>query len=158
MNSPQLPLTSASVQTVTSILLLREDGSALLQLRDDKPGLTHAGKWGWPGGHCEPGESMEKSARRELEEETGYACRDLHLAAVIENFQLCETDPPCRLAVFWTCYDGRQPVECLEGQVVRFVSRQDAETYSMPRCLFPIWDQALIAQWRVKHGHDTDAG
>ena len=135
------PWTSTSAETVAIVILLREDGASLLQLRDNKPGLPHAGKWGWPGGHCEPGESLEKSARRELEEETGYVCQDLHLMGLIEDRQLCETN----LAIFWTRYDGRQAVECREGQALRFISRADAETYSMPRFLFPVWDRAIAA-------------
>ena len=34
---------------VSTVFLLREDGSALLQLRDVKPGLRHSGMWVPPG-------------------------------------------------------------------------------------------------------------
>jgi len=44
------------VRTVGGVVLLRDDNSALLQLRDNKPGLNAAGLWVFPGGHCEPGE------------------------------------------------------------------------------------------------------
>src|SRR5207244_7304545 len=61
-----------AVRTVAGVVLLRDDNSALLQLRDNKPGLNAAGLWVFPGGHCEPGESIEAGARREFREETGY--------------------------------------------------------------------------------------
>ena len=141
----QQRFTAPSVETVAIVILLREDGASLLQLRDDKPGLAHAGRWGWPGGHCESGETLEIGARRELEEETGYVCQELHLVARVEDRQPDDPRPPASFAVFWTRYDGRQRVECREGQAMRFVSRKDAEASSMPTFLFPVWDQALSA-------------
>ncbi|GHJ43681.1 DNA mismatch repair protein MutT [Catellatospora sp. TT07R-123] len=52
------------------ILLVRPDGSVLLQLRDDHA-PTDANRWGIPGGLVNPGETPEAAARRELLEETG---------------------------------------------------------------------------------------
>jgi len=66
-----------AVRTVAGVVLLRDDNAALLQLRDNKPGLNAAGLWVFPGGHCEPGESLEDGARREFLEETGYVCAAL---------------------------------------------------------------------------------
>src|SRR5256885_7870725 len=66
-----------TVRTIGGVVLLRDDNSALLQLRDNKPGLNAAGLWVFPGGHCEPGESIEAGARKEFREETGYECGGL---------------------------------------------------------------------------------
>ena len=87
-------------ETVTAVVLLRDDGAALFQLRDDKPGLRHAGRWVIPGGHCEPGETWDQSARRELREETAYECGALHWLRTVED----RHDPRSaayRLVVFW---------------------------------------------------------
>jgi 8-oxo-dGTP diphosphatase len=56
-------------------LIVAEDGRLLLQLRDDKPGLTGAGKWGFFGGHIEDGERPAEAFLREMDEELGWRPR-----------------------------------------------------------------------------------
>ncbi len=56
-----------------AIAILYRDGKFLLQLRDNIPGLVHAGCWGFFGGHMEPNETPEAAVKRELLEEIGYA-------------------------------------------------------------------------------------
>ena len=46
------------------------------------------GRWGFPGGKAEPGESFEQAALRELEEETGLGAGDL--AGALEP--VCDTE------------------------------------------------------------------
>ncbi len=147
------PAPSALAETVVVVFLLRDDGAALLQLRDHKPGLRHAGRWGLPGGHCEAGESLEVSARREVQEETGYACGALHPIADFEDHD-DKTCPPYHLVVYWCRYDGRQSVECREGQALRFVARSDASRHPIPEHLLPIWDRA-IAALQAANGNPT---
>ena len=132
---------------VAAIVLLRADGAALLQHRDDKPGLSHRNKWTPPGGHSDPGEALEDCARREFLEETDYLLGDLHLFAqfVDDNPVGC---PPLELFVFWSRYDGRQPVACHEGQALEFISRSRAGEYDIPQYLVDLWDRALGAAGR----------
>lgn len=68
MTSPG-PLT-----TVCGIIVLRVDGGALLQHRDNIPTISDPGLWVIPGGHLEPGEQPVDGAVREVEEETCYRC------------------------------------------------------------------------------------
>ena len=138
------PASSALAETVVAVILLRDDGAALLQLRDNKPGLRHAGRWAFPGGHCEANESFEGSARREVQEETGYTCGVLHRIADGKDDD-DKTCPPYRLVVYWCRYDGRQSVECREGQTLRFVARDDVSHHPLPEHLLPVWDQAIAA-------------
>ena len=131
-------------ETVTAVVLLRDDGAALFQLRDDKPGLCHAGRWVIPGGHCEPGETWDQSARRELREETAYECGALHWLRTVED----RHDPRSaayRLVVFWGIYDGTQAVSCREGQALAFIARSDASRYAIPEYLVRAWDEAITA-------------
>lgn len=136
---------------VAAVILLREDGAALLQHRDNKAGLRHAGMWVPPGGHAEPGESMVACARRELREETDYDCADLHWLTAFEDRQ--EGWPAYLLTVFWAWYDGMQSVQCHEGQALAFIPREQASTYPIPAYLTALWDLALVA-CRKKSGAD----
>lgn len=132
---------------VGGVVLLRADGAALLQHRDDKPGLPHAGLWVFPGGHCEPGELPEHCAHREFLEETGYRCGDLYELETIRQLSV-EGFPAIQLTVFWSRYDGVQPVRCLEGQALSFVERPHADRYPMPDYLLRLWDLALTRHVR----------
>lgn len=129
---------------ISGVILLRDDGAALLQHRDDRPGLAHAGMWVPPGGHCEAGESDEACARREFEEETNYCCADLHLLTAF-RLDHVEHSPPIWLTIFWARYDGHQALVCGEGQAVAFVLRDAAPGYPIPDYLLDAWDLALDA-------------
>lgn len=52
------------------ILLMRDDGAVILQIRDDKPGITNPGLVSSFGGHIEEGEEPIDAAVREINEET----------------------------------------------------------------------------------------
>ena len=128
---------------VSAVMLLRCDGAALLQHRDDKPGLRNAGMWVPPGGHAELGESTQDCARRELCEETEYDAADLQFLLSFED--TVEGWPEYRLTFFWCWYDGIQPVACHEGQALAFVDRSMAANYPIPIYLLNVWDAALAA-------------
>lgn len=57
-------------RSFASIVLVDARGWVLLQERDEHP-VIDPEKWGFPGGHIEPGETPQAAAYRELEEETG---------------------------------------------------------------------------------------
>ena len=132
------------MRTIGGVVLLRDDGAALLQLRDNKPGLNAAGMWVFPGGHCEPGESLESAARREFEEETGYRCGELlPLAPIIHPGD--DRRSIYHLGLFACRYDGVQAVCCYEGQTVEFVRREAVAGLPMPGYLPGAWDEAIEA-------------
>lgn len=132
---------------IGGVILLREaDGAALLQHRDDKPGLPHANVWVPPGGGCDEGESTSACAARELFEETAYRSDHLRFLAEIDLDDV-RYAPPLRLTLFWDVYDGVQPIVCHEGQAVAFVPRERAPEIAIPVYLVELWDRALAA-WR----------
>lgn len=131
------------IDRVGAVILLRRDGAALLQHRDDKPGLRDAGMWVPPGGHADPGESMAECARRELREETAYDAADLQYLMAYDVST--EGWPAYQLTIFWSRYDGAQPVVCHEGQALAFIQRDVAARYPIPNHLLNAWDAAMAA-------------
>jgi 8-oxo-dGTP pyrophosphatase MutT (NUDIX family) len=129
---------------VAALYLLRDDGAALLQHRDEKPWIPHAGIWVPPGGHCEPDESMEVCIRREFLEETAYRLDDVHHVTQFLD-EHAAGFPPLWLAVFWSRYDGVQPVVCHEGQELKFILREQADRHAVPDYLVDLWDLSLAA-------------
>jgi 8-oxo-dGTP pyrophosphatase MutT (NUDIX family) len=130
---------SATNNRVVGVVLLRHDGAALLQHRDNIPTISDPGLWVFPGGHLEWGEIPRDGAMREMEEETCYRC---------DNLQ-----PLTRLAVeegellfFWENYDARQRVECREGQGLEFVDREKVKSLPKQPYLTEVFDLALAAQ------------
>lgn len=130
-------------ERVGAVILLRKDGAALLQLRDNKEGLRNAGMWVPPGGHVEPGETIQMCARREFLEETEYNCSNLHWLTDFEDS--VAGWPSYQLTIFWDSYDGIQKTCCREGQALEFIQREDAILYNIPIYLLNIWDMALQA-------------
>lgn len=60
------------IRRFASVALVDRRGWILLQERDEHP-VIDPERWGFPGGHVEPGEDVESAAHRELEEETGVS-------------------------------------------------------------------------------------
>jgi len=109
--------------TVCGVVLIRDDGAALLQLRDDKPDIQDPGIWVFPGGHADPGEEAVDAAKREFLEETCYQVEDLR---------------------FLVSYSAQQ-VKCCEGQDLQFIAR-DAVSLLQTRSYLPgVWDLAIAA-------------
>jgi 8-oxo-dGTP diphosphatase len=146
---PDASPASDPTRSVVAVVLLGDEGAALMQLRDDKPGLRRAGMWVPPGGHREPGESAEDCARREFLEETGYVCGALEpLASLLDDPG--DGRPADWLTVFAARYDGAQPVQCREGQALRFLERHRAESYPIPRVVIELWDRAIATLARSR--------
>lgn len=128
---------------VGAVMLIRRDGAVLLQLRDLKEGLRNSGKWVPPGGHAEPDEDMKTCARRELLEETGYDCPEMQFLLEFEDH--VKGWPSYMLTVFWAFFDEIQQFQCFEGQDLKFINRDKADSYDIPNYLLEIWDKTLKA-------------
>lgn len=136
---------AASKSTVCGVIVLRADGAALLQHRDDVPTINDPGLWVIPGGHVEPGETPLEGAVREVEEETCYRSTNPRL---LVDFHGNELGYPgdFRMIFFWDEYDGIQHIKCREGQAASFVRREDAHRLPSRDYLVRVWDLALAAR------------
>src|SRR5205085_11419465 len=100
------------MERVAAVFLLRQDGAALMQHRDNKPEIARPGMWVMPGGHCEPDETVEQCAIREFSEETAYQCDHVRLIGCVPDINDL-TGEKYELTAFWAVCDGVQNVRCL---------------------------------------------
>lgn len=128
---------------VCAVVLLNSANDALLQLRDEKPGLSASGLWVFPGGHTNPGEDIFSCARREFLEETGYECDQLKWLISIDDAFISSTHK--LLHIFWDSYNADKSYICLEGQSLEFIPRLKACELKMPDYLIHIWDVVILA-------------
>ena len=117
---------------VVTAAVIEEDDRFLLTRR---PRGTHLeGFWEFPGGKCEPEETLEACLIREIEEELG--CRAAvrqELLSVAHDY----SDRTVRLH-FFRCDLAGEP-QALLGQEIKWVSSRELRTLN-----FPPADEALI--------------
>ena len=143
-------LTSALAEKeICAVILLNDKGDALLQLRDNKPGLSASGLWVFPGGHTEKGEELFDCAKREFAEETGYHCKNLQWLMSVKDVFISKQ--LTLLHIFWDQFDLKQTYTCMEGQALEFIQRRKAKKILMPDYLIVIWDLAILAAKAEQH-------
>ncbi|MFC3076919.1 NUDIX hydrolase [Phenylobacterium terrae] len=74
---------------VAITLVEADDGSgeaAFLLTRRSAELRAHAGQWALPGGRCDPGETLEEAALRELEEELGLTLPPENILGVLDDY------------------------------------------------------------------------
>ena len=82
-----LPVEGLRPAAVAVVVMPDEKGRAAVILTVRASGLRrHGGQWACPGGRCEPGETAEDAALRELEEEIGLALPPEHVLGCLDDF------------------------------------------------------------------------
>jgi mutator protein MutT len=120
--------------TVVVAAAVIEDRGRFFVTRRQK-GVHLEGLWEFPGGKCDPGESLEDCLRRELKEELGV---DATIGD--ELFSVTHDYPDRRVELhFLSCALDRPP-EPLLGQEMRWIARRDLDSLR-----FPPADEQLIA-------------
>jgi 8-oxo-dGTP pyrophosphatase MutT (NUDIX family) len=74
---------------VTIALVQADDGSgeaAFLLTRRAARLRAHSGQWALPGGRCDPGETLEAAALRELDEELGLRLPPQNILGVLDDY------------------------------------------------------------------------
>jgi 8-oxo-dGTP diphosphatase len=121
------------VTIVVAAAVVRRDGRYLVTRRPR--GAHLEGLWEFPGGKCEPGESIAACLRRELLEELGTD-------AVVGEEMLAVTHDYVERSIelhFLACELTREPAPLL-GQEMRWIARHELRSLQ-----FPPADDELIA-------------
>jgi 8-oxo-dGTP pyrophosphatase MutT (NUDIX family) len=109
------------VQRFSSVVLVDARGWILLQERDEHPAID-PDKWGFVGGHLDPGEDYLAGAYRELEEETAIRLDgglELYGRFTVHH-EHSDSDDEFALFVMGT-HRTDADVECHEGRQIVFV-------------------------------------
>ncbi|MCY7396036.1 MAG: NUDIX domain-containing protein [Nocardioides sp.] len=119
------------MQRFASVALVDPRGWVLLQERDEHP-VIDPGRWGFPGGGVEPGESFEQAAYRELAEETGVRLeRGLEPVAVHTVFH-AHSGSHDELRLFAAATGlGDEDIVCGEGRQMVFVDASLARAFDL---------------------------
>jgi 8-oxo-dGTP diphosphatase len=115
----------ASYTSVVAAAVIERDGCFLVTRR--LPGVHLAGQWEFPGGKCNPGESLDTCIRRELREEL-----NADVTVGPELFAVTHEYPDRRVELhFFRCVLNGQPVPVL-GQEMRWVGPEELTTLRFP--------------------------
>lgn len=145
------------------------DGHVLLVRRDKEP---YRGKWSFPGGSVEPGESSRAAACREVREETGVAVELVDIADVIDSMHPPGEGGPCYhyVIIDFVAVPASGPSSCpqpagppepraaTDVSDARWVPLADLESYDLTPLALPVLERAVRrhAEW-ARERVDADA-
>lgn len=95
---------------VVTAIIRDAEGKILLQKRVDPDAPAADGKWEFPGGKINPGETPEEAAIRETKEETGITIAITRKIRASRN-QTWEKKDGSKLSVHVLCYEARPTEE-----------------------------------------------
>jgi 8-oxo-dGTP diphosphatase len=121
---------------VAAALTRRAAGSVQILIAQRPPGSWQAGRWEFPGGKVEPGESDEAALHRELREELGIAVLQ---AVPVDVFSHSYPDRSVDIALWVVPAFSGEP-QGLDGQALRWVSPAE-----LPDCDLLEADLPMIA-------------
>lgn len=124
---------------VVAAVVVNARGNLLIAQRP--PGGWQPGKWEFPGGKIEPGESELQALTRELAEEVGL---QVSSARKLFFFEHQYTDRRVKVAL-WLVTDYVGEARGLEGQALRWVMPSELETVDLLDADKPVVPRLLRA-------------
>lgn len=117
-----------------AVALIERAGHYLIRQRPALPGSPMPGYWEFPGGKCEPGETLAACARREIQEEAGLCIDVLRLRRVIHHEY-----PHARVALsFFDCQTSDPSANPDPETGFRWVPVHELPSYQFPGANEPI--------------------
>lgn len=117
--------------------IIKQDSHILLAKRHGH--LHQGGKWEFPGGKVEAGETTSEALKRELKEEVGLM---VHTSQPYMEISHDYPDKQVLLDIHLV-EDFSGEASGIEGQQIEWVSLQDIGTYQFPDANQPILDKIL---------------
>lgn len=113
---------------VAGVALVHDDGRGprVLAARRAAPSAL-AGGWEFPGGKCEPGESLEQAAVREVDEELGCRVRVTGRLAGVQVIERATGQDMVLEVVVAELVDGEPVPREREHDAVRWLGRDELE-------------------------------
>ena len=105
--------------------VIEKNGRVLLTRRG--PGLDSAGRWEFPGGKIEPGESAAEALRREIEEELGLRIRVGEFLCAVRRKP---GGPTIELLAYWAELVGGE-LRLTDHDAARWVRPQDLASFAL---------------------------
>jgi 8-oxo-dGTP diphosphatase len=122
--------------SVTAAVFLSPAGIAAFRRN---AGKIHGGRWEFPGGKLELGETAEAGMRRELQEELGFVAGEMHaLVPVVHHY--AERAQTIRLFPFLIRTEERRFVST-DHDAIRWVALEDAMTLDWLEADIPVVEQ-----------------
>jgi 8-oxo-dGTP diphosphatase len=112
--------------------LVCRDGQYLIARR--RPGVHLAGLWEFPGGKCEPGETLEECLRRELFEELGIRI-DAPIPFRVVRHEYAEKTVELH---FFRCRIQTGQATAIDCSEIRWVWPQELDNFEFPPADRPI--------------------
>lgn len=136
------PPGTADTQGASILLVHGPTDRVLIGRRKHAPGK---GAWAFPGGHCEPGETKEQTALRELQEETGIALSGLGTPHLRSRCHLSSGDGETVFelhTVGWLLQDAPEPHPSAEMDARWIPLAKALKLHPMPQSV-----RRLLHQW-----------
>jgi 8-oxo-dGTP diphosphatase len=111
------------VQPLVVVAAVVRDGGRILACRRG-PGRDAAGRWEFPGGKVETGETPEAALQREITEELGVS---IHVGELLDRSVTTVGDRAIDLACYACSPDGAVPVVSTDHDELRWVEPRDLE-------------------------------
>lgn len=144
------------IKVVAAVIYHPQDHRILLSFRNQHQ--HQGGKWEFPGGKVQSGESLLRALARELEEELGIRCNAAQPLMMVRHSY---NDKPVEIH-FYAVRDWLGQATGREGQQLQWCQRQELGLKSFPEANEPlvnalslgsqllIWPGALPPHWEVR--------